>query len=85
MYVTGRDKKQVDISPTSESKERLKGRKKYREISEQRAPKEVLMKYESEPSSGKYERKIIHKSQERLKKSEVNSKRYTLKRSASKV
>ena len=37
------------------------------------------MKYESEPSSGKYKRKVIRKRQDRLKRSEVNSKRYTLK------
>ena len=82
----GDKKKHADISPKSESKvaknsrERLKGsRQKCKEISEQRAPKEVLMKYESEPSSGKYERKVICKRQDRLKRSEVNSKRYTLK------
>ena len=69
-------KKHADISPISESKvaknsrERLKGSsQKCKEISEQRAPKEVLMKYESEPSSGKYESKVIHKSKHKRKDS----------------
>ena len=72
----GDKKKHADISPKSESKvaknsrERLKGSsQKYREISEQRAPKEVLMKYESEPSSGKYESNVIPKSKHKRKDS----------------
>ena len=72
----GDKKKHADICPISVSKvaknslERLKGSsQKYREISEQRAPKEVLMKYESEPSSGKYESKVIHKSKHKRKDS----------------
>ena len=72
----GDKKKHADICPISVSKvaknslERLKGSsQKYREISEQRAPKEVLMKYESEPSSGKSESKVIHKSKHKRKDS----------------
>ena len=71
----GEEKKHADISPVSESKvaknsrERPKGsRQKCKVISEQRAPKEVLMKYESEPSSGKYESKV-HKSKHKRKDS----------------
>ena len=72
----GDKKKHANISPKSESKvaknshERLKrSRQKCKEISEQRAPKEVLMKYESEPSSGKSESKVIHKSKHKRKDS----------------
>ena len=72
----GVKRKHADISPVCESKvaknsrERLKGSsQKCKEISEQIAPKEVLMKYESEPSSGKYESKVIHKSKHKRKDS----------------
>ena len=66
----GDKKKHADISPKSESKVVQKGSsQKCKEISEQRAPKEVLMKYESEPSSGKYESKVIHKSKHKRKDS----------------
>ena len=77
----GDKKKHADISPISESKVVKKGsRQKYKEISEQRAPKEVQMKYESEPSSGKYESKVIHKSKHTRKDSERRSQKCSEKK-----
>ena len=77
----GDKKKHADISPKSESKVVQKeSRQKYKEISEQRAPKEVQMKYESEPSSGKHESKVIHKSKHKRKDSERRSQKCSEKK-----